>query len=544
MLLFFINFAFKPFCMRSILYYKKIFPAVFAFFALSAQAQVPGSAVDVQHYNFALQLNDDNNIIKGEATIALKFIKDATSFNLNLVKKNATGKGMTVSSVTENGKSLKFEQDSDAVKIYTQVKAPSRHNFVINYEGVPADGLIISTNNFGHRTFFGDNWPNRAHNWLPCVDDPADKATVDFEVTAPDHYQVVANGLQLEEKALDNHLKLTHWQENVVLPTKVMVIGVAEFAIDHPGDVSGIPVYTYVFPENKEAGFKNYAIAKDILPFFIKKVGPYSYEKLANVQSKTIFGGMENASAIFYFEESVTSKGIEELMAHEIAHQWFGDGASEKNFAHLWLSEGFATYMTNLYLENKYGADTLKKRLTEDRQTVIDFEKKRLSPVVDTAVKDKYMQLLNANSYQKGGWVLHMLRHKLSDAVFWKGVVSYYAQYNGRNANTADLCAIMEHASGQNLKPFFKQWLRIAGHPDLEISWKYDEPKKLVNIDITQKQAHLYDFALEIAIGNKLNTVHIKNKTTLIQLPVEAKPQTINIDPDINLLATFNVAAN
>ncbi|SEP26342.1 Peptidase family M1 [Mucilaginibacter sp. OK283] len=541
MLWFFINFAFKPFCMRSILYYKKLFPAAFAFFTLSAHAQVPGSAIDVQHYNFALQLNDDNNNIKGEATVAIKFIKDAASFNLNLAKKNAGGKGMTVSAVTENGKGLKFEQDSDAVKIYTLVKAPSRHNFVISYEGVPADGLIISTNNFGHRTFFGDNWPNRAHNWLPCVDDPADKATVDFEVTAPDHYQVVANGLQLEEKALDNHLKLTHWQENVVLPTKVMVIGVAEFAIDHPGDVSGIPVYSYVFPENKEAGFKNYAIAKDILPFFIKKVGPYSYEKLANVQSKTIFGGMENASAIFYFEESVTSKGIEELMAHEIAHQWFGDGASEKNFAHLWLSEGFATYMTNLYLENKYGADTLKKRLIEDRQTVIDFEKKRLSPVVDTAVKNKYMQLLNANSYQKGGWVLHMLRRKLGDVIFWKGVSNYYTMYNGRNANTADLCAVMEKASSQNLKLFFKQWLRTAGHPDLKITWMQRANSSVVEISVTQKQASLYEFPLELTVNGKPYTMNIKNKETGLKVPVTTGDAKIMVDPNVNLLASFSL---
>lgn len=512
-------------------------------FSLFAKGQVPGSPIDVQHYNFALQLNDVDNNIKGEATVAIKFLKSTSSFSLDLVKKNSAGKGMTVSSITENGKNLKFEQDSGAVKIYTTVVAPSRHSYVINYEGIPADGLIISTNNFGHRTFFGDNWPNRAHNWLPCVDALADKATVDFVVTAPDHYQVVSNGLKLEENALPNNLKLTHWQENVALPTKVMVIGVAEFDIDHTGDVSGIPIYTYVFPENKEAGFKSYAIAKEILPFFIKKVGPYSYEKLANVQSKTIFGGMENASAIFYFEESVNDKGIEELMAHEIAHQWFGDGASEKNFAHLWLSEGFATYMTNLYLENKYGADTLKKRLAADRKTVFDFEKKRMTPVVDTAVKNQYMQLLNANSYQKGGWVLHMLRRKLGDATFWKGVSNYYTKYNGRNANTADLCLVMEQASGQNLKPFFKQWLRTAGHPDLKLTWQYDAAKEMLDITIEQKQSNLYEFPLEIAVDDHIHSITVKNITTTVQIPLKAKPQAIDIDPNVNLLASFDVLA-
>ena len=341
---------------------------------------------------------------------------------------------MLVSVITEGSRTVTFLQDSDAVSINSPAKAGSVHSYIIDYAGVPADGLIISTNKYGHRTFFGDNWPNRAHNWLPCADYPGDKATVDFIVTAPDHYQVVSNGLKAEESPLPNHLKLTHWHETAPLPTKVMVIGVADFAIDHPGDPDHIPVYTYVFPEDKTAGFKNYAFADDILPFYIKKIGPYAYEKLANVQSKTIFGGMENAGAIFYFENSVTSAGIEELMAHEIAHQWFGDAASEKSFSNLWLSEGFATYMTNVYLENKYGTDTLRKRLIADRTNVFKFEEKRNSPVVDTTVKGNYMQLLNANSYQKGGWVLHMLRRKLGENMFWKGIRAYYKKYDGGNA--------------------------------------------------------------------------------------------------------------
>jgi aminopeptidase N len=530
--------------MFSTLRIRKIIAIALTFTAFTAKAQIPGSAIDVLHYNFALQLNDADNNIKGQATISVKFLKNAPEFNLNLVKKSSTGKGMLVSAVTENGKKLRFVQDSDVVNIYTGAKLNSIHNYKVSYAGIPADGLIISTNKFGHRTFFGDNWPNRAHNWLPCVDHPADKASVDFVVTAPDHYQVISNGLKIKEQPLPNHLKLTHWHEAVVLPTKVMVIGVAAFAIDHPGNVGNIPVYTYVFPESKETGFKSYAVAKDILPFFIKKVGPFSYEKLANVQSKTIFGGMENASAIFYFEESVNDAGIEELMAHEIAHQWFGDGASEKSFWHLWLSEGFATYMTNLYLENKYGADTLKKRMLKDRNKVLGFEKTRLTPVVDSAVKSDYMQLLNANSYEKGSWVLHMLRRKLGDDLFWKGVRSYYAKYRGSNANTNDLRQIMEQTSGQDLKQFFNQWLRTAGHPQLNVAWHYDADKGTIDFNIEQKQGVAYEFPLEIAIDGQLHSIAINGKITAAQFKVKAKPETVIADPNVNLLATFDVIAN
>jgi aminopeptidase N len=510
-------------------------------FSLTSKAQSPGAVIDIQHYGFNIKLNNQNDTIKGEANIAVSFLKDAGSFKLNLVKKKADGKGMLVSSVTENGGNLPFQQDEDAITVSTQAKSGTEHNYVITYSGIPADGLIISTNKYGHRTFFGDNWPNRAHNWLPCVDEPADKATVDFMVTAPDHYQVVANGSKIEEKPLTGNLRLTHWREKTLCPTKVMVIGVADFAIDHTGDVNNIPVYTYVFPENKDKGFESYAVAKEILAYYIDKVGPFAFEKLANVQSKTIFGGMENSSCIFYFEESVGDKGIEELMAHEIAHQWFGDAASETNFSHLWLSEGFATYMTNVYLEHKYGADTLKNRLKADREIVFDFEKKRKTPVADTSVHRDYMVLLNPNSYQKGGWVLHMLRRKLGEEAYWKGIRSYYAKYSGGNANTDMLRAELEKASGQNLEQFFNQWIFTAGAPHLSINWRYDIAKKTVDLTITQKQAALFDFPLEISIDGKRHKLLVKNKTTILKVPLKTKPAAVIADPNVNLLAAFDV---
>jgi aminopeptidase N len=225
----------------------------------SANAQVQFPDIDVQHYVFRIGLSDQSDTIKGDATIQVKFTRDVSTFSLNLVRPGKDGKGMRISKITdEEGKSLAFSQDNDFFSVNTSAKKGSDHFYEVTYSGIPADGLIISTNKFGHRTFFGDNCPNRAHNWLPCADYPADKATVDFIVTAPDHYQVVANGLKTEEKELTNHLKLTHWKENAPLPTKVMVIGVADFAVDHTGDIGTIPVYTYVFPENKDNGFKSY----------------------------------------------------------------------------------------------------------------------------------------------------------------------------------------------------------------------------------------------------------------------------------------------
>ncbi|MES1161368.1 MAG: M1 family peptidase, partial [Bacteroidota bacterium] len=223
---------------------------VLSIFCAPVKAQFYNGIVDVLHYEFSLRLNDADNDIKGEAAITLLFRKDASSFTLDLVKKNSSGKGMTVSSVTEGDKAIPFTQDSDRILLHSSGRQGQQHIYTIRYEGIPADGLIIGPNKFKNRGFFGDNWPNRAHNWLPCVDHPSDKATVDFIISAPDHYQVVANGSKVEEKSLPDHYKLTHWKESAPLSPKVMVIGVAEFAIDHPGDVQGIPIINYVYPEN------------------------------------------------------------------------------------------------------------------------------------------------------------------------------------------------------------------------------------------------------------------------------------------------------
>jgi aminopeptidase N len=509
----------------------------------NAQKDYNNQVFDVLHYRFNLELNDENDIIKGEAILTVTFLHDASNFDFELVKKNSSGKGMIVTNVRENSNAVFFTHENDLIHISTLVKGGDTINYIVSYKGIPADGLIISKNKYGHRTFFGDNWPNRAHNWLPCIDHPSDKASVEFVVTAPEHYQIIANGVQVEENNLPNHLRQTHWKETANLPTKVMVMGAADFAVNYAGDVDCIPVYSWVYPEDKVNGFYDYAVATEILPYFIKNVGPYAYKKLANVQSKTRFGGMENASAIFYFENSITGdRKLEPLLAHEIAHQWFGNTATESNWQHIWLSEGFATYMTQLYMENKYGADTLHSRMDEDRQKVIAFSKQRTTPVVDSTVRANFTELLNANSYEKGSWVLHMLRRKLGDTIFWKGIQNYYRQYAGKNASTEDFRKAMETDSTLNLKPFFKQWLYTTGQPFLTSSWRYSGGS--VTVTVKQTQPKLFEFPLEIMVqsdkDSSMATLMMKGKTGTIDIPLGSKPLKVVLDPNVDLLFEEN----
>jgi len=498
--------------------------------------------IDVLHYKFNIGLNDVNDTIYGVAEIKIKFLQSVNEVSFDFTKMKDNGNGMKVGKLQgSNIRGSIYKEESFRILLSQNMNPGDTATFIIPYSGIPADGLIISKTKYGHRGFFADNWPNRGHNWIPCHDDPADKATVEFVVTAPEHYQVVANGVQIEETSLGNGFKLTHWKEDTPISTKVMVIGAADFAVNLAGVVNGnIPVYSWVYPENKDKGFYDYAMAKDILPFFINNVGPYGFKKLANVQSKTRFGGLENANTIFYSESSVTgTRKSEGLLAHEIAHQWFGNMATEKSFGHLWLSEGFATYFTILYFENKYGKDTSIKMLEEDRSEIINFSKENNKAIVNTEETD-YMKLLNANSYQKGGWILHMLHCELGDSVFWRSIRKYYATYAGSIADTRDLQKIFEEISGKNLNQFFDQWLYTPGQPELDITWKYDVAGKFINVDIKQLQRKPFSFPLSLKINSpgdsKKEKIYIRDELSSFKIKADKKPVSLIVDPNTELL--------
>ncbi len=495
------------------------------------------TGIDVQHYRFEIQLSDNTDAITGKASITVRFTEDASQVHFDLSSFD-TKNGMVVFNVNENNETFKTTHNNDLLSIYLNrpVKTGEVHTYEIEYMGTPDDGLIISKNKFGDRTFFSDNWPNRAHNWIPCHDVPWDKASVEFIVTAPIQYKVMGNGLKVSEQ-ITGDAKRTHWKEDIPIPTKIMVIGAADFAVKtYTSDP--IPVSAWVYPRDSAAGFFDYAIAPEIVQFFSSYIAPFPFEKLANVQSTTVFGGMENASAIFYAEESVTGKRTSEpTVVHEIAHQWFGDMASEKTFAHLWLSEGFATYLTDIYFEQKYGKDQMLNRLAKERTAVIEFIKNKNQPVIDST--GDLMSLLNANSYQKGSWVLHMLRNEVGDSVFRKILQGYYHRYKGSNADTRDFQAVAEAVSGKDLSRFFNQWLFMPGIPQLRFEWKEDGNE--IKGKLIQVADHLYAFPLEIAISTAdgkvtMQRLTVNAKQTEFKIDLPAKPVKIELDPNVSLL--------
>jgi aminopeptidase N len=495
-------------------------------------------SVDVAAYMFHLTLKDTTNHIQGKAQITVDFLAPTSSFALDLIEK--TGRyGMEITSVMEDGLPASYEHKDNKITIRLKAPDANRTTFTISYGGIPERGLVIDTTKFGQRSFFGDNWPNLARHWLPSVDHPYDKASITFKIEAPDYYDVVATGEKIEESHLGNGHKLTIYHEPAPVAMKVVTIGVTKFASRLLGEVKGIPVTAWVYPENRLEGFSDYDVATKVLNYFMDHVGPYSYAKLANMQAKTQWGGLENAGTIAYFENSVTGKNeVEGLIAHEIAHQWFGNSATENDWNHVWLSEGFATYFAILYLESAYGEAKRKEELALDKEQIFAYYAKNPSPIVDPSITDP-LKVLSVNTYQKAGWVLHMLRHLLGDDTFWKGIRAYYAQYQNSNAMTKDFQKVMEQVSGMDLSLFFKQWIFTKGHPELQWDWSYEKGK--VTVRLKQGQAHhTFAFPLEIGTLNKgkmvLHKVQVNGAEETFGLPVSERPESVVLDPNLWLL--------
>jgi aminopeptidase N len=502
--------------------------------------------LDAEHYVFRLVIDDTKPDISGEATVRFRFAAaGVTSVGLDLASP-AGDKGMTVGSVTMGTAAVPFTHTANRLTL-TLPSAPAagdRRQFTVKYAGVPANGLRLIKNKYGEWSAFSENWPNRAREWLPMIDHPSDKATSEFVITAPSKYQVVANGLLIEEVDLPGGQRLTHWRQGVPISSWLNAVGVAPFYVHYAGRVRGVELSTWVAPQDKDAGPIYFeGPARQALEFYSEFVGPYAYEKLANVAAAGIGGGTEHASAIFYGEKGVRAAPNTNLVAHEIAHQWFGNAVTERDWDDVWLSEGFATYFTHLFNEHYSGRDAMVAGLKRDITTVLNAE--RTSP--DTPVVHRNLadmsRVLNRFVYQKGGWVLHMLRDRIGTEAFWRGIREYYRRYMNGSASTDDLRHVMEDVSGQDLRWFFAQWLNRPGVPRLEGSWQYDATNKRVIVTITQTVAG-EPFRLPIDIGlvatagaiPRIEKVELTAVTASFTISAETEPSSVELDPNTWLL--------
>ena len=525
-------------------------------------AQRPERVVDSWRpvdYDVALTLNDRlTEITRARTRINISVLKGPLAIlDLDFGQ-------MPVDSVTVNDRASMFRQGGGRLLITLQRPAvkEERLEVVVNYHGRPADGLILTKDKDGRPSATGDNWPDRVHHWIPSLDHPSAKAGVRFTVTAPRRLIVVANGQLKEKRESPDGTTTWVYAEPKPIPAYCMVIAAGEYALLKPAERTPVPLLYYVPQSDRDYAIKGFSAAPSSLEFFSERIAPYPYEKLALIVGATRFGGMENSSAIVFsgtlFNERTSSdlsrrfrirRSLEEVTAHEIAHQWFGDSVTEATWADLWLSEGFATYFAGLFIEEFDGREDFRAYMRRQAETYFVFERERRIPLHDKQTPELFA-LLNGNNYQKGAWVLHMLRGLLGDTVFLRGIRQYYNTHREGNATTEDLRAAMEKASGLDLKEFFERWVYKSGHPRYEAvwSWRQEGPQGgLLTITLRQMQRDepfLLPLTVEFVMpGNPARRERIRpdGKESTASFRLARRPTEVRIDPDDYVLKELSL---
>jgi aminopeptidase N len=515
-------------------------------------------AFDVSDYAITIDLPDTGATIRASATLTVARTARADTLVLDLLD-------LTVNRVTVDGRAVKFDRRPETIAIPLPAKRGTSpvYTVTVDYGGAVTNGLIARSDSAGRWTYFGDNWPNRARHWIPSIDHPSDKATVTWRVRAPSSKTVVANGKLVSTRPVRDASGAdrmeTVWRESRRIPVYLMVIAAAPLERFDLGETACglgdgqrcVPQSVYTAPEQFGMLPGPFARAGEIVQLFARLVGPFPYEKLAHLQSSTRFGGMENASEIFYADGAFRRRTMNDrLIAHETAHQWFGDAVTERDWAHLWLSEGFATYFAALWTRAAKGDTAFRVEMADVRRAVLgDSTAVTHRPVIDTAERN-YLALLNRNSYEKGGFVLHMLRAQVGDRAFFDALRAYYAKHKHSTAVTDDLRAEMERASKQQLGWFFSQWLERPGYPEVSAEWSYDATAHEVVISARQgSRFGLYQFPLTVAAVDSSGVQHRATITMSAdgsppqpaRIPLATPPASVVLDPDVDLLASLSL---
>lgn len=530
--------------------------------------------VDVLKYEFHLTLPKSGHGIEGRATVTALRRMTLDTLVLDLVQ-------MVVDSVRVGDMPRAFVRDSATVRIPLLPADGVEVRVIVRYHGEPADGLIIRETPDRGWSAFGDNWPNRARYWLPTVDHPSDKALVAFTIDAPAALTVLANGVplavargaaggaargaaggaapqQLSAEPLAGDMVRTRYQIAEPIPTYLMVIAAAQLQRTPLPEACGVLANggclqqaVYTFPQETSYAATAFAAAPDIVAFFSRMAGPFRYEQLNHLQSATRFGGMENATAIFYSDAAFRDHAVGVgLIAHETAHQWFGDAVTPRRWQDVWLSEGFASYFAPLYVQYSQGDSAFREEMRTIRTQILAADVVAKRPVVDTVGAAQPSTLLNTNSYQKGAFVLHMLRSDVGDSAFFEGIRFYQQSFRNGTATTDNLRQSLEQAAGASLIPFFDQWLHRPGFAELDVRWRYNYARRTVTFSVHQGTTFA-PFAVPLVVAlrdstgmEELHTLHVQAladqsfEQPLVTLSAVA---SVVLDPRVELLARLTL---
>jgi len=518
---------------------------------------------DVRHIRLDLSFDFEAKKLMGRCTTTLAAINDGldhVEFDAVELNIHRVGRGDAALPYAYDGRKLRVSLDpvcasGDEVVI------------VIDYDAQPRRGMYFIEPDDAFpdkpREIWTQGEDEDSRYWFPCYDYPNDKATSEIVASVPAQLRAVSNGKLIAEQADPlGKTKTYHWRQDVPHSAYLMTLCVGPY-VEISESYDGIPIVYYVHPGREDDARRAFGNTPRMVQFFSEQIGVrYPYDKYAQVAvNDFVFGGMENTSATTQTAETLHDArahldfSSDPLVAHELAHQWWGDLLTCRDWAHGWLNEGFATYFETLWVEHDKGDAEFRYALHQEAHEYFEEDSKEYRrPIVCNTYREP-IELFDRHLYQKGGLVLHMLRFVLGDALFWKAMHHYCEMFRGQNVITTDLQRAIEQATGKNLDWFFDQWVYKAGHPEFEVTYAWDDAAKLAHVTIHQKQhSGASDavagfstplFRMPVVIdfdcsGTRIEfRVEVASQEQGFHFPLPMRPRMVRVDPGNWILKTL-----
>jgi aminopeptidase N len=510
---------------------------------------------DLQNVRTHLWFAIDQRRIRGEVSESISALRDDVS------ELKFDSVDLKIESVAVDGKAAKFLTTANdlIVSLGRPAKRGERHEVFIQYEGRPKKGLyfVLPDKNYPQqpKEVWTQGEAEDTRHYIPIYDYPNDRTTSEMLLTVPKTWITISNGRLVGVRDETDGTKTWDWQQSEALST-YLISAIAGELIEKDDAWRGIPV-RYVVPRGQESKIDStFPRTKQMLDLFSDKLGvPYPWAQYAQTfVDEFVEGGMENTSATTLTVRDLVNPilapedrtGADTVESHELAHQWFGDLVTCKDWANLWLNEGFATYFEHFWMEQHYGPDDAAYEFWREQGQWFLEKQMYPVPIVNRNFDDS--EQYQDNIYTKGGWVLRMLRATLGDDNFFGALHNYLETNRGKNVVTADLVKAIEQSTSIDVDEFFHQWVYRAGAPEYEVSYAYDAPARQLKLEVHQRQkvdglVGLFDVTIDVEVatidGRKTYPVRVSEASQSFTFPVDSPPLMVLFDKGDQVLKTL-----
>lgn len=507
--------------------------------------------IDLIHQVIRVTFDWSRSAVVGNTTLTFTALEEPiSSVTLDAVN-------MDIKGVSSNGLNLEFSNNGEQLTVSLPTVIMPRQTFsvTVEYEAVsPVKGAYFVPRK-------GVVWTQgemiETRHWVPTIDRPDDKTTWEMFITVPRYHKALSNGRLVAVKELgDSHE--WHWKQELPASTYLYSVVTGDYTIIKEDPWFDVSISYWTYPDSIEAARRGFARTRDMMAVFAKRTGMrYPWNKYDQIAVPDfIYGGMENVTASTQNDKTVlipladSGRDAQGLVAHELAHQWFGNLVTLRGWSEAWLNEGFATFFQTIFWEDDGQADRAALSRVANHEAAIAADRRSRRPLVYGAwSKDPVELFLSGHVYPKGAAVLDMLRVTVGEPDFWKGVNRYLTQNAYKNVTTADLKRAFEEASGKDLSYFFNQWVYKAGVPAFQIAHRYDEESSHVIVTVIQSHPRdsltdlfAMDVELEATNGHETvrRTAYVRGETTVVNIPLSSAPLAIRWDPDNRWLNVYD----